>query len=81
MRQNPFARLLAYILNNHSIGGVLDNCTVNDLTANLVPISVLRSMRSTPTPTSRPSVTIGKRQMSQKSRANRRKASAKARRR
>lgn len=79
MRQNPFARLLSYILNNPSIGGVLEPGTVNDLTANLVPFSVLQSVRSTPAPTSRPFVTIGRRQMSQKSRANRRKAGRKAR--
>ena len=79
MRQNPFARLLSYILNNPSIGGALEQSPVNDLTADLIPFSVLRSIRSTPIPTSRPALTRGRHQMSQKSRANRRKACRKAR--
>lgn len=66
MRQTPFARLLSYIFGNPSIGGVLEPGTVND--------------RSAPIPTSRPALTRGRHQMSQKSRSNRRKAGRKARR-
>lgn len=61
---SPISRLYAYL----SAGGVCDD----------LPSHVIKEFH--PTPASRPSVTIGKRQMSQKSRANRRKASAKARR-
>ena len=66
---SPISRLYAYL----SAGNAFDNIATG--------VDVFRSMLATPTPTSRPSITIGKRQMSQKSRANRRKASAKARRR
>lgn len=49
--------------------------------ASLVPETIVRSAQSTPHASSRPTLTRGKRQMSQKHRANRRKASVKARRR
>ena len=64
---SPISRLYAYL----SAGNIFEDIAISS--------SVFRTAHSTPHASSRPTLTRGKRQMSQKHMANRRKASAKAR--
>lgn len=66
---SPISRLYAYL----SAGNIYENA--------ILPSAVLKSANSSPHASSKSTLTRGKRQLSQKHRANRRKASAKARRR
>lgn len=66
---SPISRLYAYL----SAGNIFEDIALSS--------AILKSAHSSPHASSRHTLTSGKRQMSQKHRANRRKASVKARRR